>query len=104
MDSKLPSLMLEEDQLVHLLPDSFTSEPLTVFFSKMVQSDFAIIFSNNLDQPKYMVLIHCRVNYVVIKLPENGCQVCFSQYRGSKASGSLLPKIESQKIKSYKII
>ena len=73
--------MLEQDRLVQLLPNPFPSELLTVFFGKMVKSDLAVTFSNKFDQPN-VVIIHCCFNHVVIKLPENSCQICFSQHIG----------------------
>lgn len=74
--------MLEQDQLVQLLPNPFPSEFLTIFFTKMVKSDLAVTFSNKFDQPKYVFIIHCCFNHVVIKFPENSCPICFSQHRG----------------------
>ena len=73
------SLMLEQDQLVQLLPNPFPTELLTVFFTKMIKSDLAVTFSNKFDQLKYVVIIHCCFNHVVINFPENSFQVCSSQ-------------------------
>ncbi len=74
--------MLEQNQLVQLLPDFLTSEFLTIFLAKMIESDFAVTFSDGLDKPKNVILVDCSINHMIIKVPGNARQVCFSKHKG----------------------
>ena len=52
--------------LVQLLPDFLTSEFLTIFLAKMVESDFAVTLCDGLDKPENVILIDCSINHVII--------------------------------------
>ena len=68
---EVSSLFFEKHQLAIFLSDSLANKLLSILFSQMVQSHFAIAFGNCLYESKYMVLINCSINHVIDQLPEN---------------------------------